>query len=189
MILETGVYFSLDRPEFAQLRDLIEESKALHDRHRPELTISRFQASLWDDLQSLGVAIDQSARWEQSVRGLIDVSSIADLEVPETLRATLRPYQLEGYRWLGFLWTHQLGGILADDMGLGKTLQALALICHARLSCPEQPPFLVVAPTSVVSNWSNEAARFAPDPGSSASPSLRPSAARRAVRLLPPQTW
>jgi superfamily II DNA or RNA helicase len=163
LILETGVYFSLDRPEFAHLRDLIEESKALHDRHRPELTINRFQASLWDDLQNLGVAIDQSARWEQSVRGLIDVSSIADLEVPETLRATLRPYQLEGYRWLGFLWTHQLGGILADDMGLGKTLQALALICHARLSCPEQPPFLVVAPTSVVSNWSTEAARFAPD--------------------------
>ena len=180
--------FLLGPTEFAQLRDLIEESKALHDRHRPELTISRFQASLWDDLQSLGVAIDQSARWEQSVRGLIDVSSIADLEVPETLRATLRPYQLEGYRWLGFLWTHQLGGILADDMGLGKTLQALALICHARLSCPEQPPFLVVAPTSVVSNWSNEAARFAPDLGSSASQS-GPSAACRAVRLLPPQTW
>ena len=56
-----------------------------------------------------------------------------------------------------------MGGILADDMGLGKTLQALALICHARLACPEQPPFLVVAPTSVVSNWSSEAARFAPD--------------------------
>jgi SNF2 family DNA or RNA helicase len=163
LILETGVYFSLDRPEFAQLRDLIEESKALQDRHRPELTINRFQASLWDDLQNLGVAIDQSARWEQSVRGLIDVSAIADVEVPKTLQATLRPYQLEGYRWLRFLWSHQLGGILADDMGLGKTLQALALICHTRLSCPEQPPFLVVAPTSVVSNWSNEAARFAPD--------------------------
>jgi superfamily II DNA or RNA helicase len=163
LILETGVYFSLDRPEFAQLRDLIEESKALQDRHRPELSINRFQASLWEDLQNLGVAIDQSARWEQSVRGLLDVSSIDAVEVPETLRATLRPYQLDGYRWLDFLWTHHLGGILADDMGLGKTIQALALICHARLSCPEQPPFLVVAPTSVVSNWSNEAARFAPE--------------------------
>jgi SNF2 family DNA or RNA helicase len=51
---------------------------------------------------------------------------------------------------------------LADDMGLGKTLQALALVCHARLVCPEQAPFLVVAPTSVVSNWSTEAAKFAP---------------------------
>ena len=133
LILETGVYFSLDRSEFAQLRDLIEESKALHDRHRPELTISR-QASLWEDLQSLGVAIDQSARWEQSVRGLIDVSSIADLEFHRRCGPRCG-HQLEGYRWLGFLWTHQLGGILADDMGLGKTLQALALIpCPAELS-------------------------------------------------------
>ena len=163
LILETGVYFSLDRPEFTQLRDLIEESKALQDHHRPELSISRFQASLWDDLTNLGVAIEQSARWEQTVRGLTDATVIDDVQVPETLHATLRPYQLDGYRWLNFLWSHQLGGILADDMGLGKTLQALALICHARLVCPEQPPFLVVAPTSVVSNWYNEAARFAPE--------------------------
>ncbi len=163
LILDTGVYFSLDRPEFVQLRELIEESKALQDRHRPELSISRFQASLWEDLTNLGVAIDQSARWEQAVRGLRDVSSTDHVEVPETLQATLRPYQLDGYRWLCFLWSHQLGGILADDMGLGKTLQALALICRARLLCPEQPPFLVVAPTSVVSNWLSEAARFAPE--------------------------
>ncbi len=163
LILETGVYFSLDRPEFVQLRELIEESKVLHDHHRPELSINRFQASLWEDLTNLGVAIDQSARWEQTVRGLTDVSTIEDVDVPETLGATLRPYQLEGYRWLWFLWSHHLGGILADDMGLGKTLQALALICRARLVCPEQPPFLVVAPTSVVSNWSTEAAKFAPN--------------------------
>lgn len=162
LILETGVYFSLDRPEFAQLRELIEESKGLQDHHRRELSINRFQASLWDDLTNLGVAIDQSARWEQTVRGLTDVSAIEDVEVPTTLAATLRPYQLDGYRWLCFLWNQQLGGILADDMGLGKTLQALALICHARLVCPEQPPFLVVAPTSVVSNWRTEATRFAP---------------------------
>ena len=36
-------------------------------------------------------------------------------------------------------------------MGLGKTLQALALICHARERDPDVGPFLVVAPTSVVS--------------------------------------
>ena len=56
----------------------------------------------------------------------------------------------------------ELGGILADDMGLGKTLQALALICHARERDPDLGPFLVVAPTSVVSGWVGEAARFAP---------------------------
>ncbi len=47
-------------------------------------------------------------------------------------------------------------------MGLGKTVQALALICHARASDPAGGPFLIVAPKSVVPNWGQEAARFAP---------------------------
>ena len=68
--------------------------------------------------------------------------------LPATLHAELRPYQLDGYRWLHYLWSHDLGGILADDMGLGKTLQALALICQAKLARPDSPPFLVVAPTT-----------------------------------------
>ena len=88
--------------------------------------------------------------------------------VPAGLRATLRPYQVEGYRWLTFLYEHRMGGILADDMGLGKTVQALALLAHAieehRAVVPGEPfaPFLVVAPTSVISNWAAEAERFLP---------------------------
>lgn len=88
--------------------------------------------------------------------------------VPASLRATLRPYQVEGYRWLTFLYEHRMGGILADDMGLGKTVQALALLAHAieehRAAVPGEPfaPFLVVAPTSVISNWAAEAERFLP---------------------------
>ena len=88
--------------------------------------------------------------------------------VPAGLRATLRPYQVEGYRWLTFLYEHRMGGILADDMGLGKTVQALALLAHAieehRAAVPGEPfaPFLVVAPTSVITNWAAEAKRFLP---------------------------
>ncbi|HSU36508.1 MAG TPA: DEAD/DEAH box helicase [Propionibacteriaceae bacterium] len=162
MILETGVYFGLDRPEFIGLRELIEEAKALDD-HRPALTVNRFDASLWEDLVSLGAEIDQSARWTQTVRGLADAGRSDPPAVPATLQAELRPYQLDGYRWLHYLWSHDLGGILADDMGLGKTLQALAVICQAKLTRPDGPPFLVVAPTTVVSNWLSEAARFAPE--------------------------
>ena len=84
-------------------------------------------------------------------------------DAPARSTPQLRPYQLDGFRWLAFLWENGLGGILADDMGLGKTLQSLALICHAREANPAAPPFLIVAPTSVVSNWASEAARFAPD--------------------------
>ena len=71
-----------------------------------------------------------------------------------------RPYQLDGFRWLAFLQGAGLGGILADDMGLGKTVQTLALVARARAE--GAAPFLVVAPTSVVSTWAHEAARFTP---------------------------
>jgi SNF2 family DNA or RNA helicase len=162
LILETGVYFSLDRPEFAALRELIVESQALVDHPRPELSINRFQTSLWEDLVNLGSEIDQSVRWNRAVQGLTGTEAVKPVAAPDGLRAELRPYQLEGFRWLNFLMTHQLGGILADDMGLGKTLQALALICRVKAVDPGAPPFLVVAPTSVVSNWAGEAARFAP---------------------------
>jgi SNF2 family DNA or RNA helicase len=78
------------------------------------------------------------------------------------LQAELRPYQRDGFAWLASLWDLGIGGVLADDMGLGKTLQTLALFCHARELDPTIGPFLVVAPTSVVPNWVNEAEHFAP---------------------------
>ena len=162
LVLDTGVYFDLDRPEFSALRELIVESQALVDRPQTELSINRFQTSLWEDLAALGAEIDQSMRWNAAVRGLAGATGVEPVEAPAGLRAQLRPYQLDGLRWLSFLWSAELGGILADDMGLGKTLQTLALVVRARETEPDGPPFLVVAPTSVVSNWSAEAARFAP---------------------------
>lgn len=102
---------------------------------------------------------------------------IAQRPVPIGLQATLRPYQVEGFQWLSFLYEQRLGGILADDMGLGKTVQALALLAHAieeHRTASERTtergesvepfaPFLVVAPTSVITNWAAEAERFLPE--------------------------
>ena len=102
---------------------------------------------------------------------------IAQRPVPTGLQATLRPYQVEGFQWLSFLYEQRLGGILADDMGLGKTVQALALLAHAieeHRAASERTtergesvepfaPFLVVAPTSVITNWAAEAERFLPE--------------------------
>jgi SNF2 family DNA or RNA helicase len=78
--------------------------------------------------------------------------------LPSTLQAELRDYQVEGYEWLARLAHWGVGACLADDMGLGKTLQALALI----LARAPNGPALVVAPTSVCTNWIAEAERFAP---------------------------
>ncbi|MDN5858709.1 MAG: DEAD/DEAH box helicase [Pseudonocardia sp.] len=163
LLLPDGAYFSLHKPELQSLRALIEEARALQDTPAGPLRISRYQAGLWEELAALGVVDRQARDWERQVAGLLALDGLGTAEPPATLRAQLRPYQRVGYDWLCFLQRHGLGGILADDMGLGKTVQALALICRARLDEPDRDPFLIVAPTSVVANWAAEAARFAPD--------------------------
>lgn len=163
LMLPDGAYLSLDKPELQQLRRLVDEARALHEHDDPErLKLSRFQAGIWEELAALGIVDRQAAAWRKQVQGLLDVKATARTRAPKQLQATLRPHQLDGFRWLTFLWTHGLGGILADDMGLGKTLQSLALICHARAKKPSDPPALIVAPTSVVVNWAAEAQRFTP---------------------------
>jgi superfamily II DNA or RNA helicase len=163
LILPSGTYFSLDSEELRQLATLIAEARDLDDHPGESLRISRFQASLWEDLQRLGVVTAQAQAWEQSVRGLFEADDRINHPVPDMLRATLRPYQLTGFNWLVYLFEHRLGGVLADDMGLGKTVQALALMCHTWEQGLTDAPFLVVAPTSVVGNWAAECRRFAPD--------------------------
>jgi hypothetical protein len=163
LVLLSGTYFSLQRPEFEQLRLLIEEARALQDVPGDGVKVSRFQAGLWEQLLGLGVLDEQSERWTREVRGLLDAKQGEAPPAPAGLAAELRQYQYEGYGWLSFLWDHRLGGVLGDDMGLGKTLQTLALLCRAHEAGElDAGPVLVVAPTSVVSTWSREAARFAP---------------------------
>jgi superfamily II DNA or RNA helicase len=162
LMLADGAYFSLEKPELQSLGRLIEEARDLQDVPGGPLRISRFQAGLWEELAELGVVGHQAGAWQRQVQGLLSLSAVEGAEPPAALAARLRPYQLEGFQWLAFLWQHGLGGILADDMGLGKTLQTLALICHARQADPGAPPFLIVAPTSVVANWAAESARFTP---------------------------
>lgn len=81
---------------------------------------------------------------------------------PKEVSATLRDYQIEGFSWLQSLRENGINGILADDMGLGKTLQTLASIQIEKFSGRMKSPALIVAPTSVISNWVSEATRFTP---------------------------
>ncbi|HSR86752.1 MAG TPA: DEAD/DEAH box helicase [Streptosporangiaceae bacterium] len=165
LLLDNGAYFSLDKPGLQALARLIEEARSLQDRPADSLRISRFHAGLWAELAELGVVTRQAAAWQRQVDGLLAFAGdvgVARVSLPSGLNARLRPYQVDGFQWLTFLWQHQLGGILADDMGLGKTLQALALISLARAEDRGKPPFLICAPTSVVSNWACEAAKFTP---------------------------
>ncbi len=164
LLLDNGVFFRLDHPKLVQLKRMVEEARSLQDKESDGLKLSKFQAGLWEELAALGVVTEQAAAWRQSLQGLLDVAFIPKIKTPVALKATLRPYQEQGFAWLAFLYEHRLGGILADDMGLGKTLQTLALFVHIRRQTPaaERLPQLVIAPTSVAANWALEFAQFAP---------------------------
>lgn len=89
-------------------------------------------------------------------------SGLVDILPDPAFSGELRPYQLRGLSWLGFLSQWGMGACLADDMGLGKTVQTLALIQRYRRSNGRKP-VLLVCPTTVVNNWQKEAFRFTPD--------------------------
>ncbi|MGY3913242.1 DEAD/DEAH box helicase [Aeromonas piscicola] len=81
-------------------------------------------------------------------------------EVPHGVNGTLYPYQLSGWRWLKFLIAEGCGGLLADEMGLGKTLQIIAALTDSGRG--PLSPALIVAPGSLLENWSREITKFAP---------------------------
>ncbi|MEW5720369.1 MAG: DEAD/DEAH box helicase, partial [Chloroflexota bacterium] len=96
---------------------------------------------------------------EQLARG----EKLAPISAPDSFHGTLRHYQSAGLSWLAFLRQWGLGACLADDMGLGKTPTTIALLLAERAQRKKTKPALVICPTSVVSNWERELARFAPD--------------------------
>ena len=205
VLLESGTWVSIDRPEIEALARLMEEGRELADpQAHGTLRVSALHAGYYEVLESLGVIGRATARWKERVGRLLERARAAEAAaghnavadaggsadeapVPEGMRATLRPYQLEGYRWLDFLRQAGLGGVLADDMGLGKTVQVLAAVQRLvegaggeapvddgtdedsessdsdALNEPEGTgPVLVIAPTSVVGSWVEQAECFCP---------------------------
>jgi SNF2 family DNA or RNA helicase len=135
------------------------------------------ELSLLDALR-LGLSLDPASQtgglpvtevvadgWIGEVIGQLSSGSRMDrVPVPDEFHGKLRPYQTVGLAWLAFLRQWGLGACLADDMGLGKTIQIIALLLHERAADDgQQPPALVICPTSVVGNWQRELSRFAPD--------------------------
>ena len=80
-----------------------------------------------------------------------------DIKVPVNLKATLREYQIDGFKWLKSLSTLGFGGILADEMGLGKTIQTIAFLLSE-----ENKKSIIISPTSLIYNWKAELEKFAP---------------------------
>jgi superfamily II DNA or RNA helicase len=131
------------------------------------LSLSSVNAPRLDELdEALGEGTlawsggEETRKLGRKLRGFRRMKKVA---VPRAFRGKLRPYQRDGLNWLQFLREHELAGVLADDMGLGKTVQVLAHLLVEKRAGRAERPSLVVAPTSVIANWRNEAERFTPD--------------------------
>ena len=159
----------LDRHTLERLRailDLTGEARSDPDAARI-VRVPRLQILDWLGLREQGVTVSLPAEDEAVLARLLGFTRIAARPLPKGLHATLRPYQRDGYAWLAFHYEHRFGACLADDMGLGKTLQAICLLAaikegRIKTSTGVKGPHLVVVPTSLLFNWEQELARFAP---------------------------
>ncbi len=107
------------------------------------------------------VVVDAKGWLGEFLEQLHEPQVMTELPTPLMFNGQLRHYQQRGFSWLDFLSQWGLGACLADDMGLGKTVQTLALI-QKQKNEGSAGPVLLVCPTSVVSNWCKESARFTP---------------------------
>lgn len=141
---------------------------AMSAREATEIVrIPRLHIFDWLHLRKHGITVSLPADEEAVLARLAGFNGISNPPLPRSLHATLRPYQQDGYGWLAFLHGHRFGACLADDMGLGKTLQVICLLTAIKEHLIQQPaiakgPHLIVVPTSLLFNWEQELARFAP---------------------------
>jgi SNF2 family DNA or RNA helicase len=109
------------------------------------------------DFEEMAGSFSADESWRKHIKK-IDFSKKHDPKIPKHLASKLRPYQVEGYKWMSRLCSLGLGCCLADDMGLGKTLQTITLVLEQAV----EGPCLVVAPKSVCYVWEEECKKFAP---------------------------
>ena len=169
--LRNGNLVNLENSGMEELAEL-RNGLSLSDQQvkKQEIAIPRFRA-LYLDAQ-LKESRHLSVRQNESLCRLVSDMKEWDekqFPVPGELSGILREYQKAGFSWIKSLCRNGFGGILADDMGLGKTLQVIAFLLseyrpeEKRAGAKgEQRKTLIITPASLVYNWQNEFARFAP---------------------------
>ncbi len=171
LALLRGKWVEVDRERLAQALDHWKELQRQHAEGIDFVEGMRMLAGV--RLQDEGAADERVAAWSRIEAGdwlhetltrLRDPREADSCQPGRDLAATLRPYQKEGVRWLWFMTEMRLGACLADDMGLGKTVQVIDLLLQRKRLSRRQAkgPALLVVPASLMGNWRQELARFAP---------------------------
>lgn len=161
--LKDGTFLNLHQPELESIARLVDYlDLTSDDMGQSVLKLPKYRALYIDNYlrQANLPGIQRNRAFKQLVQSILEPHD-GEFEIPPTLQKILRDYQKTGFQWLKTLATYGLGGILADDMGLGKTLQVLAFILSEKPNSSR--PALVVAPTSLIYNWQEEARKFVPE--------------------------
>ncbi|TDR17559.1 DEAD/DEAH box helicase [Marinicella litoralis] len=171
--LDTGQLIDMPKSKILQILSTLNElydEKQLNQEDK--LSLNQHQlirlAEIQKDSAETATHILKDIQWLGSdalklkTQQLNTIKALPEIEAPQGLRATLRPYQLTGLAWLRFLHDNDFHGILADDMGLGKTLQVLAHFLALKNQNLLDAPVMVVAPTSLLGNWLAEMNKFTP---------------------------
>ena len=137
----------------------MQKLQRLFKKKKDNAQVSFFDLPLVEELIDEKTAKAQFSKSKEIFEGF---NNIAKQKIkPPKVNATLRDYQLQGFKWLSYLHTTKLGGCLADDMGLGKTLQTITLLLNI-YSNGETRPSLIVMPRTLLFNWEQEVRKFAP---------------------------
>jgi SNF2 family DNA or RNA helicase len=109
------------------------------------------------ELKRLGIEGALTSEEEKFCLDLMNMENMPQYDIPQRYQELARPYQINGYNWLRFLFEHQFGACLADDMGLGKTLQTIMLLEALKNKVKK---ILIICPVSILYNWRNELTKF-----------------------------
>jgi superfamily II DNA or RNA helicase len=147
-------------PLLSVMADLVEAASTTEE---DTLLLPAAEASQVVDLEELLTARWQNAAAIENYCARFREEPVLEhAPVPAGFTISLRPYQQHGVDWLQHLRANGMAGFLADDMGLGKTAQTIAHIAIEHEAGRLDRPALIVVPTSLVTNWTNELAKFAP---------------------------
>ena len=161
--LKDGSFLDLNQAELKNMAKLIDNLDLTAENLSGEsINLPKYRAMYIDNYlrqANLG-GVKRNLAFKNFVQSILEPQD-GDFEVPAGLKPVLRDYQKTGFKWLKTLASYGFGGILADDMGLGKTLEVLSFILSEKGK--SAGPALVIAPTSLIYNWQEEAARFTPE--------------------------
>lgn len=162
--MKDGSFVNLNGTDVEQVAQLLERLD-VEEHHIDEsgaINLPTYSAmyldKIIDDFDN--IQYEKTKEYEELLENICQPKQVK-IEVPDSITAQLRPYQVVGYKWLYTLAQNRLGGILADDMGLGKTLQTITYITSC-MKEEKEAIFLVVSPTSLIFNWQEEFEKFAP---------------------------